>query len=109
MPDPTPKTRASLGGGRDDRAFPRVAATAHDQGHAGQLRTTQHLDRRDELVEINMQHPGAKPAVHLTSTWRRFCAVRYTVFAGSGVRVDAVAVAGVPAPPSSDLDYLRLP
>jgi hypothetical protein len=56
-----------------------------------------------------MQHPGAKPAVHLTSTWRRFCAVRYTVFAGSGVRVDAVAVAGVPAPPSRDLDYLRLP
>jgi hypothetical protein len=37
------------------------------KGLPSSVKTTQHLDRRDELVKINMQHPGAEPVVHLTS------------------------------------------
>src|SRR5690349_5432921 len=40
---------------------------APDQRQAGQLRTAQHLDRRDELVEVDMQHPRANRYIPPTS------------------------------------------
>jgi hypothetical protein len=80
--------------------LPRVAATADDQGHAGQLRTTQHLDGRDELVEVNMQHPGVEHAVHPTSLTLGYDSLGYCR-GRSGRRVselrrlDAADLAGV--------------
>jgi hypothetical protein len=46
-----------VGGGRDDGAFGRVAPPADDHRLAGELGMPQHLDRCDELVEIDVQHP----------------------------------------------------
>jgi hypothetical protein len=65
-----------VGGRRHHRAFRRVAAAADDQRHAGQLRTTEHPDRRDELVEVNMQHPPAEHVVHLSSLTPRQASTR---------------------------------
>jgi hypothetical protein len=50
-------------GGRDDAALGRVPVAADHDWLAPQLRPPQHLDRRDELVEVDVQHPGG----HLSS------------------------------------------
>ena len=46
-----------VGGGADHTALGRVPVAAdHDRAPA-QLRMPQHLDRGDELVQVNVQHP----------------------------------------------------
>ena len=42
---------------------PRVAVAADDDGQAGELGPPAHLDGRQELVEIDVQHPAAALAV----------------------------------------------
>jgi hypothetical protein len=44
--------------GRDHRPLGRVAASADDHGLSGQRRVPQHLDRGDELVEVDVEHPS---------------------------------------------------
>ena len=46
-----------VGRRRDDAALGRVAIAADDDRQAPQLGSTQHLDGRDELVEVDVQHP----------------------------------------------------
>ena len=58
-------------GGGDDLAGPTgVAVTADDHRSAGQLGSAPHLDRRQEVVEVDVEHPlvwtdlGRRPARH---------------------------------------------
>lgn len=64
--------RAGLEGGRrHDRPLSRLAAAADDQGQAGQLWMAQHVDRRDELPEVDMQHPGGEHGGIVSRLWQR--------------------------------------
>ena len=47
---------------RHHAALGRVAATADDDRQPRQLGAAQHLDRRDELVEVDVQHPRLRGA-----------------------------------------------
>ena len=42
----------------DDAPLRRIAVAADDDRPAAQLRTAQHLDRGDELVQVDVQHPA---------------------------------------------------
>ncbi len=44
-----------------------VASTADDHRFARELGAAQHFDGRDELVEVDVQHPRVPPLVHATS------------------------------------------
>jgi len=46
-----------VGGRRDNTALGRIAVSADDHREAPQLRMPQHLDRRDELIEVDVQDP----------------------------------------------------
>src|SRR6516165_12699417 len=46
-----------VGGGGDHTAFGRVAVTADHHRAPAQFGMPQHLDRRDELVEVGVQDP----------------------------------------------------
>ena len=47
-----------VGRGAHHAALGRVAVTAHHDGPPAQFGMPQHLDRRDELVEVHVQHPA---------------------------------------------------
>jgi hypothetical protein len=47
-----------IGGGGHDAALGRVAVASDDDRLALELRTAQHLDSGDELVEVHVQHPS---------------------------------------------------
>ena len=49
-----------VGGGRHDSALRRVSVTADHHGPAAQLGPPQHLDSRDELIEVHMQDPAPR-------------------------------------------------
>ena len=49
-----------VGRRRDDASLGRIATSADHHGQAGELGATQHLDGRDELVEVHVQHPGGR-------------------------------------------------
>ena len=53
-----PELARLVGGGRDDGPFGGVAAAPDDHRPAHELGTPQHLDRREELVEVHVQDPG---------------------------------------------------
>jgi hypothetical protein len=46
-----------IGGGADHAASGRVAITADDHWAPAELGTAQQLDSRDELVQVDVQHP----------------------------------------------------
>ena len=46
-----------IGGRAHHAALGRVAVAAHHDGPPAQFGVPQHLDRRDELVEVHVQHP----------------------------------------------------
>ena len=46
--------------GHDLARSPRVAVATDDDGHAAQLWPAAHLDRCEELVEVDVQHPVAR-------------------------------------------------
>jgi len=52
-----------VGGGGDHAALCRVAVPADYHRTAAQLGSPQDLDRRDELVEVDMQHPPGHTSV----------------------------------------------
>src|SRR5262249_13214696 len=55
--------------GRDHAALRRVAATADDHRLPDELGPPQHLHGRDELVEVDVQHPtGVRLLVHVCLT-----------------------------------------
>ena len=54
-----------VGCGRHHGAFRGVAPTADNDRLASKLRPPEHFDRRDELVEIDVQHPW--DSAHATS------------------------------------------
>ncbi len=56
-----------VGSGCHDAALGRVAIAADNDRAAPQLRSAQDLDGRDELIEVDMQHPAG----HHSSVTRR--------------------------------------
>ncbi|AEG44776.1 hypothetical protein L600_001800000470 [Isoptericola variabilis J7] len=71
--------------GRDHGPLPRVAAPADDHRLAGELRAAQDLDRDEELVQVDVQHPPEGARAH-TGHLRTHC----STWAGPG----AAPVAG---------------
>ena len=63
MPEPDAERPRLVGRGGHHPALGRVAAAADDHRQAGQLGAAQHLDRGDELVEVDVQHPAARVLV----------------------------------------------
>ena len=60
IPEWTPYSRASYDAVATTARSRRVARSADDHRQPGQLRTPQHLDRRDELVEVDVQDPARR-------------------------------------------------
>jgi len=61
-----------VGGGADDAALDRVAVATDDDPASPQLRMVQHLDRCDELVEVDVQHPAGHTLIVAPPTGGRW-------------------------------------
>ena len=58
MPEPDAVLAGGVRRGGDDAALGGVAAAPDDHRLAGQLGPAEHLDRGDELVEVDVEHPA---------------------------------------------------